>query len=374
MLAFTRVDVPKVVLLHADGSLTDLPVAAGSCANPNYEPQWFPNRKQLIYLTNGCGTGWDVAVTRLDATRTVDLTPEDNNQLGGVVSPDGSQIVFMKEEDVRHTHLWSMRTDGTDQRQLTFGPASERYPSFSPDGRWLAMGRWVGGGCQVWLMATDGTRLHRVTSGKAKNCVTSDEGAAGPEWSPTGRRIAFESRRSGRWQIHLLNPITKRVRQVTDLPGQNLSPTWLGGGRRIAFERWQAGGQPHLYSIRLDGTGVHRLTTVPSGQPAAWRRTQCRGRPGTVFGDGASNVLRGTHGDDVIVAGSGDDRVASGAGDDLVCGGGGEDRIITGTGADSAFGEAGTDWLSGGPGSDLLVGGPGRDWLRGGPGADHLED
>ena len=59
------------------------------------------------------------------------------------VSPDGSQIAFLKTASFGETgqEVWSMRADGTDQRQLI--PRSQdravyASPVWSPDGRWIS--------------------------------------------------------------------------------------------------------------------------------------------------------------------------------------------------------------------------------------------
>ncbi len=105
-------------------------------------------------------------------------------------------------------------------------------------------------------------------------------------------------------------------------------------------------------------------------------------------GDGRSQTISGTPGDDVIDAGQGDDTVLGlsgedqingaegrdvldgGSGDDTLAGGDDDDQLRGGLGYDSLLGGAGDDSLLGGAGDDLLGGGAGRDTLTGGTGYD----
>jgi serine/threonine protein kinase len=63
------------------------------------------------------------------------------------VSPDGSQIVFLKLAGFGETgqEIWLMRADGTDQRRIiapTTDGAMLASPVWSPDGRWIAYVRF----------------------------------------------------------------------------------------------------------------------------------------------------------------------------------------------------------------------------------------
>lgn len=95
--------------------------------------------------------------------------------------------------------------------------------------------------------------------------------------------------------------------------------------------------------------------------PASAAGPTCMGVPATIVGDGDANLIRGTDGRDVIVAGGGNDKILGRGGNDLICAGSGNDIIIGGEGRDRIFGQWGKDRLKGGPGFDTLDGGPGAD-------------
>ena len=97
----------------------------------------------MIFETN---TG--IGIINLDGT--------ERAQIGGgrfpSWSPDGSRIVFSSG-----LHLYTMRPDGTDITQLTFGPINDLYPSFSPDGQKIVFARNTSGTMGLWTMNADGT-------------------------------------------------------------------------------------------------------------------------------------------------------------------------------------------------------------------------
>lgn len=102
------------------------------------------------------------------------------------LSPDGKWVAYTvgvvdKSANKTLTHIYKVRLDGSDQKQLTKGTTSHSQPRWSPDGKHIA---YVTGG-QVWVMEEDGD--------DAKQLTRISTGAGGPVWSPDGKWIAFGS-------------------------------------------------------------------------------------------------------------------------------------------------------------------------------------
>jgi hypothetical protein len=108
-----------------------------------------------------------------------------------------------------------------------------------------------------------------------------------------------------------------------------------------------------------------------------------------IHGTPRGDSIRGSAGNDRIVAGRGDDTVVALAGRDRVFGNRGDDRLEGRAGADRLHGNSGNDTLIGdaarigdrisrdrlfgGRGNDTLVGGDGFDRIHGGPGDDNAK-
>ena len=110
---------------------------------------------------------------------------------------------------------------------------------------------------------------------------------------------------------------------------------------------------------------------VPSAADALVRR--CLGAKPTIIGSNRADRLKGTAGDDVILARGGKDRIWGKGGDDLICGGRGADVLRAGAGRDHVSGGRGPDALRGGTGNDFLQGGEGNDITSGGAGIDQID-
>jgi hypothetical protein len=92
----------------------------------------------------------------------------------------------------------------------------------------------------------------------------------------------------------------------------------------------------------------------------------------TVNGSGASELILGNEGEDILAAFAGNDSVFGGKGRDALSGSDGNDCLSGGLDADFLFGEAGDDILFGGRGNDVLAGEDGNNTLVGGLGRDFL--
>jgi VCBS repeat-containing protein len=116
---------------------------------------------------------------------------------------------------------------------------------------------------------------------------------------------------------------------------------------------------------------VGAMAPANAAAPAA-ADLECFGVTATIVGTPGDDVIRGTNGADVIVAGRGDDRIKGRGGDDLICGRSGDDEIRGGNGDDRVLGWRGDDLILGGSGNDRLLGGLKADKILGGSGDDVL--
>ncbi len=84
------------------------------------------------------------------------------------VSPDGKWIVFvLRKTDLEankgRTDLWLVGTDGSGLKQLTFNPANDTNPRWSPDGKTIWFISTRSGSSQVWRLPVDGGEPTQVT-------------------------------------------------------------------------------------------------------------------------------------------------------------------------------------------------------------------
>ncbi len=97
-----------------------------------------------------------------------------------------------------------------------------------------------------------------------------------------------------------------------------------------------------------------------------------KGRMGNdeMYGNDGNDLIRGNQGDDVIYGNSGNDELHGGKGSDIINGGLGDDTLRGKKGSDTLNGGLGNDNLFGGKDNDFLYGNEGDDSLNGRKGID----
>ena len=108
---------------------------------------------------------------------------------------------------------------------------------------------------------------------------------------------------------------------------------------------------------KIDGTNASEIINGTSGADL-------------IMAGNGSDVVNGNGGNDCIVGGNGSDVLRGDAGNDVILGGEGSDSLTGGLGNDDLYGENASDALAGNEGDDRLWGGNGSDSLQGGANID----
>jgi Tol biopolymer transport system component len=141
-------------------------------------------------------------------------------------------------------------------RQLTSTSSTNVRPQWSPDGKRIAYQSNRDGGGEtfhIFVMDADGGNTKQISSGD-----NIDD--RHPAWSPDGNTIAVDSGNATRREIWLIDVASQRRTQVTRAGRFASFPSWSPDGKRIAYYVYDAG-TTDVWSSARDGSGTAKLTT-----------------------------------------------------------------------------------------------------------------
>jgi len=185
-------------------------------------------------------------------------------------TPPGAngRIAYMRQDSAGHWQIWVASSSLSGAKKLTHGRHSSGWPVWSPNGKRIAFdsdrtdrnpndSRQIN---DVFLMRPDGSGVKKLTDSRGN----SGDAA----WSPNGKLIAFDSDRANRKGFHAIYVFRAdgtKLRKVTGpvRPLNDYSPRFSPDGTHLSFMRsngTEDNAPSALFTVRLDGAGLHRLT------------------------------------------------------------------------------------------------------------------
>ncbi|MCQ6276748.1 PD40 domain-containing protein [Bacillus sp. V3B] len=150
------------------------------------------------------------------------VTITEGTNIAVTVSPDHSQLVM----DLQGV-LWTLPIKGGKAKRITDNYVDPSFPDWSPDGKRIAFQSYQGGNYHIWSMKPDGSDIRQLTSGNYDHRE--------PSFSPDGSKIAFSSDRGGSYDIWVLDLETNELKPWTQTAGNGYQPTWSPNGNEIAY-------------------------------------------------------------------------------------------------------------------------------------------
>lgn len=186
-IVFTRGadQTSDIWLMDADGGH---PRALVVTPGDDSHPQWTPDGQSIVFNTSRPAPSFtrdkpefwdDIHIVRRDGSGMRRITDCKSVCTYPSLSPDGKRLAYRRVETTvgydwtlksvaTNSEVFVVDIDGGGENNLTHDPAFDGWPSWSPDGRWIAFasnrGR-VAYAAQIYVIHPDGSGLKQITAG-----------------------------------------------------------------------------------------------------------------------------------------------------------------------------------------------------------------
>ena len=218
---------------------------------------WSRNGKQVLFSTFSQDSSRLIAIDRDGKNqRTIATVPGRSPRL----SPDGKRVLFMAGTWTA-PRLMTSALDGSDAKQLTDGSSIAWNSQWSPDGKFVAFtGREAPKSeLAIFVMKADGSEQRLVTK-----IATEEGGAQWPVWPSNGRQLAIQvnnRQQKNLAHIWIVDVATGNARKLAahEQPYFDETPSWFPDGKRIAFQSNRSG-RMEVWVMNVDGTAARQIT------------------------------------------------------------------------------------------------------------------
>ena len=211
-------------------------------------PSLSPDGKSVVYAatTGSSSDGYDIYLQRVGGQRPINLTDHAGGDYQPSFSPEGDRIAFRSER--QGGGIFVMGATGESVRRVS----DDGYnPTWSPDGSQILFATQS----SLWPSTHSGRtgQLWSVdlASGEKRRIATEDEDALQPDWSPSGRRIAYWGVRDGQRDIWTVPATGGAAVAVTDDDAMDWNPVWSPDGGSLYYFS-DRGGSHNLWRVAID--------------------------------------------------------------------------------------------------------------------------
>jgi Tol biopolymer transport system component/DNA-binding winged helix-turn-helix (wHTH) protein len=201
---------------------------------------WSADSKRIVYSEN-----WNLFEISSNGGKPQRLMfAHDASQ--PAISTRGERLAYSQGKV--NLNLWraDLRSRGQTSTALMFPTSGEETgPHISPDGKRIVFESERSGSKEIWVSNLDGSDALKLSN------FHSHTGS--PRWSPDGQRIVFDSRVSGAAGLYLVDPNTALPKRIATNGLIASLPTWSMDGRWIYFRSGTKQDEGGLYRVSPQG-------------------------------------------------------------------------------------------------------------------------
>ena len=216
---------------------------------------------KIVFTSKRAGTGfYNIYVMNDDGGNLRRLTNASSHDLSPRWISEGQQILFFRDFDpsYKYNHkFFVIDADGRNERLLHDEHPTDDRPAMSPDGEYLAFTSERSGEQDIYVK--------NLATGQIKQLTHNEDGRMSDrmDWSPDGRKIAYEHRAEAGDSIFIMNANGSRKKLFSPFRGETpfmtAAPRWSPSGRYIMYPEMER--TPDFKDVVSVYTVIQNVTT-----------------------------------------------------------------------------------------------------------------
>jgi Tol biopolymer transport system component len=233
------------------------PTALTASRRMSTSPTWISAGSEVLFSSGDVFTDrrlYRIRVSGLSNVGPIQHVPiETPDSTVFTTNPRTTRILYVREFFDSNIWLLERQQDGSvDLRAFTASTWIDLNPEFSRDGTRVAFESSRTGNFEIWTAGEGGSQAAQLTS-------MGGPPTSSPSWSPDGRWIAFNSGAAGRSHVYVIESTGGGTpRRLTADDENESAASWSSDGRWIYFSS-NKGGSSQIWRIRVPerGTAPH---------------------------------------------------------------------------------------------------------------------
>src|SRR5262245_7395543 len=190
--------------------------------------------------------------------------PERLTPIEGVISEIslGRHLVYTRSAgdlDIWRAEIPPPGGQAAHPRLFISSTRHDNQPRYSPDGKKIAFNSTRSGTSEIWIADADGSNAFKLTSFGGPLVGYKD-------WSPDSQRIVFHARPEGQADLFIIPAGGGAPKRLTTNPADDILPSFSRDGRWIYFTSTRSG-QVEVWKMPAEGGDAVQITTEGGRMP-----------------------------------------------------------------------------------------------------------
>jgi Tol biopolymer transport system component/tRNA A-37 threonylcarbamoyl transferase component Bud32 len=226
-------------------------------------PAWTADGREIVYASGGLISRglWRVSAFGHTASRGEPqrLPSVGNDASQPAISRSKQRLVYVNS--FSHNSIWRVAVPGLEGKRqrppnqatlLISSTRNDNSPQISPDGKKIVFQSSRSGNTEIWVCDADGSNAVQITSFNGPAVTT-------PRWSPDNKRIAFDSNAAGEYDVYVVDADGGKPKRMTTNPANDGNPNWTPDGQWIYFDSARSGAQ-QVWKMPANGGAEVQVT------------------------------------------------------------------------------------------------------------------